>query len=619
MSGLFGLINTNQTTEIRQFLDDAGKRMSHQPWHTSDSWRAPGLPMGIGRIGIGIFNHEPQPVASSDGNCLVWLCGELYETRNITPDWNPTYSSRSKSFSEVVLSAYQEFGINFASHMKGVFFIVIYDIAQQKLILTSDRFGLYPHYYYVSPNQLVFAPEVKGVLCAPGIERKLNLTAAIEYIRFQQLIGEKTFHENIFLFPYGSVAEFDILTGKWSVQRYWDWGQISPQTNITFGEAVEEAGNLLQTAVVRLSDGIRPGVFLSGGLDSRTLLGFLPPRKEPPVTATFGYHNSRDVVYAHKIAQAVGSQHYWFDIPDGKWVTENIDLHLKLTEGFHSWVHMHGISVLKDLRPVMDCNLTGWDGGTIMGHPDHVNAIYNHPVDEWSVGLHTYQQFTGAFTWPGLTDAEETRLFTPEYRRLFANRALESLLMEFSRFWNIRQEYAAEYFYLVNHCCRFTHHMVTTFRSALEARFPYWDYDLIDFLYSLPPELRKNQLLFRTIITRRLPRLARIPYDKEEYLPTVQPFLYNLQKMTVRTLKWLKIFPTHPQLYADYENYLRRDLRNWAENILFDPRTTQRGIFNMDFIRSLMNRHLAGHEEWILGKIAPLITFEMVMREYFDK
>jgi len=78
------------------------------------------------------------------------------------------------------------------------------------------------------------------------------------------------------------------------------------------------------------------------------------------------------------------------------------------------------------------------------------------------------------------------------------------------------------------------------------------------------------------------------------------------------------LYSQRATLYADYEEYLRRDLRAWAENILFDPRTEQRGIFNMAFVRSLIARHMSGREQWTIGKIAPLITFEMMMRKYFD-
>lgn len=617
MSGLFGIINTHQEIDIRQFLRAAGQRLAHKEWHVGETWSAPDQQLGIGRVGIGIFNREPQPVGSAEGGCMVWLCGEFYHTSALKQKLRPRQPAEEMSDPELALYAYQEYGLDFACHLNGAYFIAVYDIARKKLVLASDPFGLYPHYYHLSPGQLVFSPEVKGVLCAPGIERKPNLIAAAEYMRFQHLLGEKTFHEGISLFPYGSVAQYDLVTGGWSTNRYWDWDKVPYRPDISFNEAVEEAGALLQKAVVDRVKGIRPGVFLSGGLDSRTILGFIP-RSAKPVSVNFGMRNTRDVVYASLIAKACHSQHHWFKLTDGKWVAENVQLHLDLTEGFHSWVHMHGITTLDSLRALMDCNLSGWDGGTVMGHSDHINPIYNYPVDEWTVVLQTYQQFTRAYTWPGLTDAEERLLYTPEYQNCLAGHAFDSLQSEFSRFWKIRHEYAAEYFYVVNHCWRFTHHMITTMRAAVESRFPFWDYDLIHFIYSLPPHIRGDQVLYRTIITRKLPRLARIPYDKQDYLPTVNPLLHNFQMFAVRALKRLGLYPNRVRLYADYENYLRHELCEWANGILSDPRTVKRGIYDTNFIQSLMNRHLAGKEDWILGKIAPLITYEMVMREYFD-
>jgi len=101
-------------------------------------------------------------------------------------------------------------------------------------------------------------------------------------------------------------------------------------------------------------------------------------------------------------------------------------------------------------------------------------------------------------------------------------------------------------------------------------------------------------------------------------LPSVHPLIHNLHKAGMKAMKFAGLHPVRPQLYADYENYLRNELRDWAEGILFSPQAASRGMFNLDFVRSLMNRHLARREGWVLGKIAPLITYEMVMREFFD-
>jgi asparagine synthase (glutamine-hydrolysing) len=80
-----------------------------------------------------------------------------------------------------------------------------------------------------------------------------------------------------------------------------------------------------------------------------------------------------------------------------------------------------------------------------------------------------------------------------------------------------------------------------------------------------------------------------------------------------------KLFPELHTLYADYENYLRNELREWAENIMFDGRTMERKIFNLPLLRSLVSRHLSGLEYHTIGKIAPLITYEMMLRRYYDQ
>ena len=597
-------------------LEKMASTLSHLPWYVTDVWTAPEASVGLGRVGIGILNKEPQPVVSTDGSLVLFMSGEFYNAGLLRQELG---AAPGQPDAELALRAFQAYGTTFAARLDGAFFIAIYDCTQQRLLLTNDRFGLYPHYYSWRAGKLAFAPEVKGVLCAPFVPRQLNVAAVAEYFRFQQLLGDKTFHEDVHLFPYGSVALFDLRENTWSIQRYWDWDQIPYRPEVSFDEAVVEVGRLLRGAVEHMTeDDLRPGVFLSGGLDSRTLLGFVSPRQPPPVSAAFGVRNSRDVYYAEQVARAVGSRHYWFDLPDGRWVLDYVDLHLKLTEGFHNWIHMHGMTMLSPLREVMDYNLTGWDGGTVMGHPDHINTVYNQPVSEQTVLAETYKRFNESYTWPGMTEAEEYLVYSDAFRKQARGLAFDSMQKEFAPFWNFRQEYAAEYFYIVNHCWRLTGHMVTTTRSHLEVRSPFWDYQLIDFMYSLRPEVRRDQLMYRHIITQQLPHLATIPYDKQEFLPTVRRMHHDLHALSVRARRRLGLFPVRPTLYADYESYLRHELRDWAEGILFDRRTEERGILNMPFVRSLMAQHVSGNTLWTIGKVAPLITFELVMRAWFD-
>ena len=157
----------------------------------------------------------------------------------------------------------------------------------------------------------------------------------------------------------------------------------------------------------------------------------------------------------------------------------------------------------------------------------------------------------------------------------------------------------------------------------MEVRFPFFDYELFDFLYSLPAQLRTNRKLYRHMIQHELPALAYIPYDHDEYLPTTQPLVHGVHAEAVRLKRRInrhikKIFPDLHPLYADYNDYLRGGLQEWAEGILYDRRTLERGLFKPSFLHSLMQRATSNQGEWMIGKVALLITYEMLLRRYYD-
>ncbi len=620
MSGVFGIAYDDRFI-TQTFLQQVSNRLARHTWNLSDTWIADESAIGLGRIGINVFNRETQPVTSSDGQLTLFMSGELYNTTALCQRLDSRFATQTDlSDAFIALSAFEQFGEDFAKELNGAFFIAIHDANTDRLILANDRFGLYPHYYCYHDGGLVFAPEVKGVLCAPFVPRSLDLDAVAQFLRFQHLLGNKTFHEDIHLFPYGSIGVLDLQDAKWTLRNYWNWDQIPDNSHINFEEATRETGRLMQAAVQRLSsDNLRPGVFLSGGLDSRSIIGMMSDRQPPTVSATFGAAQSRDVYYAERIAATVGSNHQWFNLPeDGSWVKDYLDEHFQLTEGFHSWIHMHGMSMLPTLRGLIDYYLSGWDGGTLMGDTDLVNRKYNAPVNFSTLLTDSFYDFNQKFTWPGLTEAEELLLYNPPMLKQMSGRAFESFRTEFTPFWDFRHDYAHEFFYLTNHCLRMTVNMITFARSHMEVRFPFWDYDLMDFVYSLRPEIRQEKQMYRHMITQFMPKLANIPYDKQEFLPTSHNLKRRSQALSVKISRRLHLFPERPTLYANYEQYMRHSLRTWSEDLLREPRLVEQGIVEPKYLKDLLDRHMDGHELWTIGKISPVMTLEMVLREFFD-
>jgi asparagine synthase (glutamine-hydrolysing) len=612
MSGIFGIAHETSGPAASYLLGRVAAALKHRPWHHSRLWASPDLGIGLGHFGIGIFNRDPQPVWNSDHTACLVMAGEFYNLMELgLGDISPE---------QAALVLYERGGIDFAKHLNGAFVIAIWDQRQRRVIITNDRFGLYPLFYSSWGRRLIFAPEMKGVLCEVAIPRHLDLTALAQYMRFQHLLGHRTFFEDVHLLPAASYLVFDLASAACTIRTYWAFSDIPHRPAIPFAEAAEEAGRLLRLAVQRLSsDAHRPGVFLSGGLDSRSILGLI--QRRPVVSMSYGKEGCRDVYYARQIAAAVGSDHHWVDFPNGEWLKDQVDFHLELTEGFHSWIHAHGISTLPLARQLFDVNLTGWDGGTVMGHPGSIEPLQVSPVSDAALTTRLFYLFNQQFTWPSLTEAEEQFVYAPALRRRILGRAFESFQNELKPFLSFRPDVRAEFFFIRNHCARLTHNLITFNRSHIEVRFPFFDYALFDFLYSLPARLRASRVLHRSVIQREMARLAYIPYDYDEFLPTTQELVRSVHSLIVRIGRRLRRYVLRsdwhrPTLYADYENYLRNELRPWAEKILFDQATAEQGLFDVDYIRTLMAHHVSAVEPWTIGKIAPIITYLMMSRRF---
>lgn len=615
MSGVFGVVS-GEKYDAGVLTSDMAKVMSHHEWYIAETYADRELGISFGRIGIGIFNKDKQPIWNADQSIGLVMAGEFYNPEMCKKgETIPTHHER------IALSYYEKYGEDFSRYLNGAFIIAILDKKQKKLIITNDRFGLYPLYYTNQRSPFIFAPEIKGILCDHTIEKKLDFTALAQYMRFQHLLGKRTFFENIEFLPYASLLVYDLERSEYIIRPYWSFSEIEYCPKISLDEAVEETGRLLRCSVKRLSgDEYRPGVFLSGGMDSRTILGL--SKRRPMASVTWGPEDCRDVRYARRIARAVGSENHWFDLTSGKWVEENAGYHLELTEGYHSWVHMHGINVLPDARQWMDVNLTGWDGGTVIGHYEYANEMMARLNNNISITSFIFWEFNQKRTWPSITEAEEMFLYTEPLLKQVRGLAFESFRTEFETYQQYRNDLRAHLFFLINHTGRLTNNMITVMRSHIEVRFPFFDYDLIDFIFSLPIEIRCQSNFYRAILHHELPRLALIPYDHDQFLPTSNKIIRGTHASSIKVIRRVRkamgIHQKPDTLYADYENYLRNDLKSWGESILFHPSVKEHGIFNPAFIQSIWERHQSGLEEWTIGKIAPIMTYEMMLRRFMD-
>ncbi len=624
MSGVFGVVAGERPTPVRPLMERMAAALCHRDWFVADYSVDEAHHVGLGRIGIGLFNAEPQPVWNEGGSVAACFSGELYRTAELRRNLQAAgHLLRDDSDVELILRLYEARGEQFIREVEGIFVLALWDRRQKEVLIANDRFGLYPLVYAHFGGKLVFAPEMKGILCDPGFRKALDLTALAEYVRFQHLLGDKTFFEDLKLLPNATLLRYELDADRLTLQPYWDFAQLPeiPKT-ITLAEAAEEAGRRLQEAVDGLTRGPhRLGVYLSGGVDSRVILGLIPRDRFPVTSMTFGLRGCRDVVYAARMAAAAGARHHYFEFQDGRWVEAFADFHLRLTEGFHSWIHGHGISLLPQARALMDVNLTGFGGGQSAIDWDDPR-LFDAP-DDLAFVSRLFGLLSQETTWPSINEGEERLLYAAPVFRQIQGRAYDSFVAELAKYAHLPYDRRAAYFALCNPDRRLFQYYTVFNRSHVEQHFPFYDYRYFEFVYALPPELLYKRRLRRAIIHQRMPKLARIPYDKDNLPITARASARMLAGLIERGKRHLhdaglRLFPAYATLYADYENWLRRELRPWGEALLLGERTRQRGLFDPVFLRSLWQRHQSGLEVHTIGKLAPLMTYEMMLRRFYD-
>jgi hypothetical protein len=221
-----------------------------------------------------------------------------------------------------------------------------------------------------------------------------------------------------------------------------------------------------------------------------------------------------------------------------------------------------------------------------------------------------------------LDDAEERLLYSQKYRDEMVGLAYDSFLEELSTFDHLPYYDRAAYFALVNPDRRLFQYFTVFHRAAFEQRFPFYDYDYFKFVYALPPEMLFQRRLRRGIVLDRMKSLSRIPYDKDNLPVTSSQLMRILYKVNNSTRSYVNrqikpIFPERLTLYADYENWLRRELKDWGEQILLGDENRSREYFDPNFLQSIWNRHQSGLEVNMIGKFAPIMTFEMLLRKFY--
>lgn len=328
MCGIAGFANLDRQTRADD--PDTGRMIGQLRHRGPDGFgffSEPGVGLAHARLSIIDLAGGSQPIPNEDRSVWVTFNGEIFnylELRQELESAGHVFATRTDT--EVLVHAYEEYGLDFVQRLNGQFAFAIWDARRGRLVLVRDRVGILPLFYTEQHGRLVFASEIKAVLAAVGRPARLSPVALDQVLTFWSPLTPQTLFPGIYEVSPGQmlVAESGHVTRR----QYWDWQfpEDGAHTTETADDLADQLRALLIDATrLRLRSDVPVGAYLSGGLDSSVLTTIIRRHTDAPLrTFSIGFDESRldesayqDALIAHLEADHTRIQCRNADVAEG--------------------------------------------------------------------------------------------------------------------------------------------------------------------------------------------------------------------------------------------------------------------------------------------------------------
>lgn len=263
-----------------------------------------------------------QPMLSKNGRIIVCYNGEIYNFLEIKERLQGLgYIFKSNCDTEVILYAYEEWGIDCIKQFNGMFAISLYDKNSNEFYLIRDRLGIKPLYYYENAGEIVFASELKPIMEYPFFKKEINKNALGLFLANKYIAGNETIFKKVYKLLPGYYLCWE--KGTYRVEQYWNIAETSiggqASDKISYEDSLNGLQNLVRDSVKkRMISDVPIGCFLSGGIDSSLIAAVMQEQSTTKIqTFTIGFDENEynEADYARQVAEVIGSEHYCEYLP----------------------------------------------------------------------------------------------------------------------------------------------------------------------------------------------------------------------------------------------------------------------------------------------------------------
>jgi asparagine synthase (glutamine-hydrolysing) len=508
MCGIAGYLRLDGTPAAADDLRRMTEAIAHRGPDGEGHWQEG--PVGLAHRRLSIIDLSAagqQPMLSADQRYVFTYNGEIYNFRELRQELEAAgHRFRSGTDSEVALNALAQWGTRAIERFNGMFAFALWDRHERKLLLARDRYGIKPLYYLAQGNLFAFASEQKAILSLPGVTRKLDRPALLEYFTFQNFFTDRTLLEGMRMLPAGHYAELDLANGSPRLvpRRYWDFRFLEPAGPVDAREYREELGRLFRQAVQRqLVSDVELGSYLSGGMDSGAITAVAATSTQYLKTFTCGFDLSSasgielsfdEREKAEAMSARFRTEHYEMVLKAGDMerILPKLAWHLEEPRVGQSYPNYYAAKLASRFVKVV---MSGAGGDELFGgypwryYRAAVSDNFEHYVDQYYV------------FWQRLVDNRHIkRLFTPiwgDVSEVWTRDIFRDVFLNHDSELARPEDYINHSLYF--EAKTFLHGLLTvedklSMAHGLETRVPFLDNDLVDFAMRCPVGLKLNNL-----------------------------------------------------------------------------------------------------------------------------
>ena len=495
MCGIFGYWSRSRTPLGDAALETMAQKLVHRGPDDQGVWHQPQRGVGIGnrRLSIIDIGGGHQPFVSDDGQVAVVQNGEIFNFIELANELRAQgVQLKTASDTEVILRLYEREGIGFVSKLNGMFAIAIDDAREDALYLVRDRIGVKPLYVLDDGERMLFASEIKAILPVAELNRAraaIDLVAIHHYLTFNYIPAPWTVYENIKHVMPGTWTKFTRKPGVAGVQtqRWWSLAD-QRERDFEFDDWSAQFMSILDDATrIRLRADVPFGAFLSGGVDSSTVVGLMARHVTRPVkTFCIGFEDPRydESAFALQAAQRFGCDHT-MEIAElnmlGSW--PKVLHYLDQPHGDASFMPTLRVSELaaKHVKVV----LTGDGGDELFAGYDKYAAFFARPDAQTMPAADFQRQYFDSISL--FSTAAKNALYQPHVRKQLAGidsfeQAAKPWFDEAQHFDRVNQA-----LYLDMQLLLSGNNLVKPDRMgmavSIEARTPFLDYRMMEFAF----------------------------------------------------------------------------------------------------------------------------------------